>query len=131
MGNGKMQGEKEPGMKKNETEAQRLERRYRKLSEKLAGTGPILQGTITERAIARENRTYGPYYQWTFKREGKTVTVNLSAGQAGLFQKALDNNRELENTVKEMRELSLAICEAQTEGVKKRKPRKISGKGLS
>jgi hypothetical protein len=110
-------------VKKKETVTEGLERRYRRLARKLAATGTILQGTITERTIAREDRTLGPYYQWTFKREGKTVTVNLSASQAGEFQKAIDNNREFEKTVKEMRELSLAICEAQTEGVKKRKPR--------
>ena len=114
-------------MKKKETQAQRLERRYRELAEKLAGIGPVLQGTITERTIEKEGRTYGPYYQWTFKREGKTVTVNLTASQAELFQKAIDNNREMENTIKEIRELSLAICEAKTEGVKKRKPREKSG----
>jgi hypothetical protein len=124
-----MQGKKEKkSMKKNQTE---MERRCRKLAEGLAATGPILQGTITERTIDKEDRTYGPYYQWTFKREGKTVTVNLSASQAELFQKAIDNNRELEKTIKEMRELSLEICEAKTEGVKKRKRREISKKGLS
>jgi hypothetical protein len=127
----KMQGKKGAPVKKSEMEAERLERRYRKLAAQLAKTGPVLQGTITKRTIAQEDRTYGPYFQWTFKREGKTVTVNLTARQAELFQKALDNNRELENTLKEMRELSLEICEAKTEGVKKRKPREISKKGLS
>lgn len=111
-------------MKKEESEAQKkLPERYRKLAAKLAATGPILQGTITERTIEKEDRTYGPYFQWTFKREGKTVTVNLTASQAEIFRKALDQNRELEKILKEMRELSLAICEAKTKGVKKRKPR--------
>ena len=114
-----------------ENEAQRLEQRYRKLATKLAGIGPILQGTITERTIADGDKTYGPYYQWTFKREGKTVTVNLSPGRAKLFQKALDNNRELEETLKEMRELSRLIGEAKTEGVKKRNSAIAKEKSLS
>jgi hypothetical protein len=118
-------------MKSKETQAQRLERRYRRLAGKLAETGLVLQGTITERTIAGADRSYGPYYQWTFKRAGKTVTVNLTASQARVFQKALANNRRLEITLTEMRELSREICEAQTEGVKKRKPREIRGKGLS
>jgi hypothetical protein len=126
-----MQGKKGTRMKKNEAQGERRERRYRKLAEKLAAVGPILQGAITERAIASEDRAYGPYYQWTFKREGKTVTVNLTAAQAELFQKAIRNNRELEKTVKEMRELSLRIFQTKTEGVKKRKPKEISKKGLS
>lgn len=118
-------------MKKNEARVEDLERRYRKLAERLAASGPILQGTITERTITREDRTLGPYYQWTFKRAGKTVTVNLSAGQVELLRNALANNRELEGILTQMRELSLQICEAKTEGVKRRKPRKIRGKRLS
>lgn len=116
-------------MKENETE--QWERRYRKLAARLAQIGPILQGTITERTIADGDKTYGPYYQWTFKREGKTVTVNLSPGRAELFQTALDNNRELEETLKEMRELSRLIGEAKTEGVKKRNSAKTKEKSLS
>lgn len=108
-------------MKENETE--RMERRYRKLAARLAGIGPILQGTITERTIEKGESAYGPYYQWTFKREGKTVTVNLSAERAQLFQQAFENNRNLEATLAEMRELSRQICEAKTEDVKRRKPR--------
>jgi len=114
-----------------ESETERMERRYRKLAAKLAGTGPILQGTITERTIEDGDKTYGPYYQWTFKREGKTVTVNLSQSRAKLFQTALDNNRELEETLNEMRELSRLIGEAKTEGVKKRNSAKAKEKSLT
>ena len=120
-----MQAKKETRMKKNLSVVKALERRYRKVAAGLVATGPVLQGTITERTIEREDRTYGPYYQWTFKREGKTVTVNLSKSQASLFQKAIDNNRDLEKTIDEMRRLSLEICEAKTEGVEKRKSRQI------
>jgi hypothetical protein len=116
---------------KKEKAAQKLKRRYQSLASQLSGTGPVLQGTIIERTISRENRknkgsqrTYGPYYQWTFKRAGKTVTVNLTKKQAKIYQKAIDNNRELEKNLKEMRVLSEQILEVQTEGVKRRKARK-------
>jgi hypothetical protein len=99
------------------------ERRYRELAAGLAGVGPILQGTITERRIEAGDKTYGPYYQWTFKREGKTVTVNLSEERARWFQQAFENNRNLEATIAEMRELSRQIGEAKTEDVKRRKLR--------
>ena len=69
-------------------------------------------------------KTYGPYYQWTFKRTGKTVTVNLTASQAKTYQRAIDNHRKMEKTLEEMRTLSLEILEAKTQGVRKRKPRK-------
>lgn len=112
-------------MKKRETGP--MERRYARLTARLAKLGPVLQGAITERAIVRpdrdapgKERTYGPYYQWTFKRQGKTVTVNLSASQAKLYQRAIDRNRELEETIAQLRALSLEILDAKTKGVKKR-----------
>jgi hypothetical protein len=90
----------------------------------------VLQGTITERTIVRPDpdspdreKRYGPYYQWTWKRHGKTVTVNLTATQAKVYQKAITAHRTLEKTLDEMRALSLAMLEQTTQGVKKRKPR--------
>jgi len=112
---------------KNSSELRKLQATYDRLRKRLARLGPILVGTITERTILREepdrpgeNKSYGPYYQWTFKEAGKTVTVNLSATQVNHFQKAIDNHRTLETTVDEMRGLSRRILDAATEGVKRR-----------
>ena len=58
---------------------------------------------------------------WTFKKSGKTVTVNLTAVQAKTYQKAINNNREMENIIKEMREISILLSESTTTPVKKRK----------
>lgn len=111
--------------------AQRLKKRYERLAARLAKLGPIVQGTITERTITKEDphnpgnpKTIGPYYQWTFKRSAKTVTVNLSASQRKPFQKAIDNNRKLETLLTQMRELSHQVLDATTQGVQKRKPYK-------
>ena len=129
--------EKNEGKMKNHRAGEER-RRLKALARRLGDTGLVLQGTITERTIEREDpeakgqtRTYGPYYQWTFKEAGKTVTVNLSAAQAKAYQRAIDNNRKMEEIIREMRELSRAIGEATTEGVKKRKPRKQAKLGLS
>lgn len=109
-----------------------LRRRYGRLAARVArlGLGLVLQGTITERTIDRPDRVdhqrrkvYGPYYQWTWKHEGKTITVNLTASQARAFQRAIDNHRKLTALLGEMRTLSRQILEATTVGVKKRKPR--------
>jgi len=115
-----------------------LKRRHRALARRLAQTGLILQGTITPRTLVRpdpqaqtRSKTYGPYYQWTFKRAGKTVTVNLSAAQAKVFQKAINQHREMEKIIGEMRRLSLGICESTSQGVRKRKVKKDGRLGLS
>jgi hypothetical protein len=101
-----------------------LKKRYGRLAARLARICPIVQGTITERTITKEDprnpgayKTIGPYYQWTFKRNAKTVTVNLSAAQLKPFQKAIDNNRKIEDMLAEMRDISRQILELNTQGV--------------
>lgn len=115
-------------MTEDNRSANQLHAHYERLVLRLRKIGLILQGTITERKIVRKvpndplkEKTYGPYYQWTFKKNGKTTTINLTESQAKAYQKAIDNNRELDNIVKEMKEISLLMCERTTTPVNKRK----------
>jgi hypothetical protein len=105
-----------------------LERRYQRLAARLASPGLLLQGTISEVRPRRvvsprtgQTKTYGPYYQWTWKEAGKTVTVNLAASQRRVFARAIANQRRVEQTLAAMRELSRQILELSTEGVVRRK----------
>ncbi len=105
-----------------------LKKRYAKLKAQLSATDLILQGTITERTITKkesgargDTKMRGPYYQWTFKREGKTVTINLSKAQTSRFQKAIDANKKAEAILKQMREVTREILEESTQGVARRK----------
>ena len=104
------------------------QRRHARLVARLGKLGLVLQGTITQRTILRESaegpdthKMYGPYYQWTYKRQGKTVTVNLTDTQAKAYQKAIDEHRKLEALLEEIRASSRLILEATTPGVVKRK----------
>jgi len=115
-------------MAKDRTAA-KLQAQYGRLAGKLAQVGWLLQGTISQRTIERvgedgKTRSYGPYYQWTWKQAGKTVTVNLSASQRRAFQQAIDNQRRLEITLERMRVLSRRVLELTTEGVPRRTPRR-------
>lgn len=104
--------------------------RYNALAAQLKGIRLILQGTITKRIIEpldNKEKVYGPYYQWTRKIRAQTVTVNLSHSQVKEYQAAINNNKRLEKTIKDMRNLSLKICDVTTAGVIKRKSRKIAG----
>ena len=103
-------------------------RRHARLTARLGKLGLVLQGTITPRTMVRDDprepgrqKTYGPYYQWTYKREAKTVTVNLTAAQAKVYQRAIDEHRKLEMLLEDIRTTSLQILEATTPGVTKRK----------
>ena len=104
-----------------------LQNQYRRLKEEVVRIGLIALGTITPRLITRPDpedkrrkKTYGPYYQWTYKLQGKTVTVNLTKEQAVEFWKAIDNQRRLEAILSEMLALSRTILQNTTVGVRRR-----------
>jgi hypothetical protein len=111
---------------------------YERLKGGVLKLGPVVQGSILARTLARQDprapggtRRLGPYYQWTRKIGGHTVNVNLSPAQAKVFSRAIAQQRRLEAILEAMRELSLKMLEATTDGVKKRKPRKSKDSALS
>jgi hypothetical protein len=108
-------------------EVRGLQEQYRRLKEEVAQVGLIALGTITPRTITRPDpqnqrrkKTYGPYYQWTYKVQGKTITVNLTKEQAVQFQLAIDNQRRLEEILSKMLQLSREILQESTVGVRTR-----------
>ncbi len=117
---------------KNNQSLDAMQRRYESLKKRLGNIGLVLQGTITQRNIVRDDpekpgrkKVLGPYYQWTFKEKGKTTTVNLTASQANIYQKAINNYRKMIDISRKMINISLEICEKSTIGVKKRKSKKM------
>jgi hypothetical protein len=52
--------------------------------------------------------------------QGKTVTVNLTQKQTVEFQKAIDNQRRLEEIIGKMLQLSRTILQKTTVGVRSR-----------
>ena len=59
-------------------------------------------------------------YTWTRKINAKTVTVALSKEQYQAFRKAIEANRRLEKTLREMRKLSEKVLLGTLPGVKRR-----------
>ena len=115
-----------------------LQRRFDRLKRSLTATGLLAQGSILRRTIRRDDpqrpgrlKAYGPYYQWTRKREGRTVIHNLTAAQAKAYGRAIRDNRKLEKTLTDMRAISLKLLELTTEGVRKRNRRKKGQEELS
>ena len=98
------------------TPTQRLasyERRYRELAAQLAEIGLISTGSVTRRYTrcatpgckcnADPPQPHGPYYQWTTKQNGKTVTRRLNADEAKLYQQWIDNDRQMRRLITQMR----------------------------
>lgn len=98
------------------TNAERLanyERRYRELAAQLADIGLIASGSVirrhskcgtpTCRCHADPPQLHGPYWQWSAKRDGKTVTRNLTDQEAALYKEWIANDRELRRITTQMR----------------------------
>ncbi len=92
------------------------ERRYRQAARAIAQVGFIRAGSVIRRATtcgtpgcrchADPPRLHGPYYQWTAKVGGKTVTRRLSEGEARLYKGWIANDRELRARIGQMRRVA-------------------------
>jgi hypothetical protein len=109
----------------------KLQRRLEDLKRSLLAIGPAIRGSILRRTIRREDparpgktKAYGPYYQWTRKIAGRTAIQNLTPSQARLYARAIRENRKLETTISQMRDVSLKLLEITTVGVVKRRRNK-------
>ncbi len=106
------------------TPEQRLatyERRYRELATQLAGIGLISSGSITRRYTrcttsgckcrADPPQPHGPYWQWTRKVDGKTVTRRLTPTEAKLYREWIDNDRRMRRLIDQMRTVAAKAAE--------------------
>lgn len=92
------------------------ERRYRQLAGELAHIGFIRNGSLTRRYTTCATagcrchhdppQPHGPYYQWSAKRDGKTVTKRLNPAQAALYQEWIANDRRARTLLAEMRKIA-------------------------
>ncbi len=104
--------------------AQRLasyQHRYRELAGQLTEVGYISAGSITRRQTRcgtprchchdEPPQLHGPYWQWTSKIDGKTVTRRLNDAEAELYQQWIDNDRQLRAIVTQMRQVATKATE--------------------
>ncbi len=90
--------------------------RYAQLASQLADVGFIAAGSVTHRYTrcatpgcrcnAEPPQPHGPYYQWTAKVNGKTVTRRLSQNEARLYQEWIANDRQLRAVITKMRQVA-------------------------
>lgn len=95
--------------------------RYRELAERISQIGFVAPGSITHRYTrcgspgcachADSPQRHGPYWQWTAKVDGKTVTRRLSETEAHLYQKWIDNDRQLRELTSQMRQVAANAIE--------------------
>ena len=96
------------------------------IAAELASLGLALPGTLIQRHVrcgkpgcrchADPPVLHGPYWQWTRKVAGKTVTRLVPDDQLDDYRHWLDNHRRLRALVAELEALTLAIADARQPG---------------
>ncbi len=104
--------------------------RAARIAAELAGLGFALPGTLIERHVrcgkprcrchADPPALHGPYWQWTRKVAGKTITRLVPDEQLDDYRQWLGNHRRLRVLVAELEALTLAV--ADTGPQRKRRP---------
>lgn len=94
-----------------------LQQRYQQLKGDLARIGYFRRGSLLKRFMpcgkpgcackSSPPRLHGPYYQWTRKIGGKTVTVLFTREQADLLAGWIAAGRQLNRVIEQMERLSL------------------------
>ena len=95
--------------------------RAARIAAELAGVGLALPGTLMQRSVrcgyagcrchADPPELHGPYWQWTRKRAGKTVSRLVPDDQVDDYRQWIGNHRRLRELVAELEDLTLAIAD--------------------
>ncbi|MFZ2057156.1 MAG: DUF6788 family protein [Acidimicrobiales bacterium] len=90
--------------------------RYRELAAQLAEIGLVSSGSVKRRCTrcaapgckchGDPPRPHGPYYQWTAKVNGKTLTRRLSAREARLYREWIADDRRMRRLITHVRQVA-------------------------
>lgn len=93
-----------------------LQLKQQELAQQLGTTDFIWNGSISKRFLTcgkpslpchRDTEAkHGPYYYWTTKKAGKTISKSLTEQQAEILQQWISNRRKLERILNDMKKLS-------------------------
>jgi len=107
----------------------RDEKRFETLKASLADLGPFRRGTVLRRFVkcaraschcrADPPQLHGPYYEWTRKVKGKTVSVRVTEEQARLLRQWIADARRLDEIIAEMQSVSDRLTEPLFQAVGK------------
>ncbi len=103
--------------RRKEEALRRIQEKYEQIKSELDDIGFVVQGSVTERwkkcgkpacrCYNDPDEWHGPYYQWSWKIDGKTFSVSLTKEQATLCRQWGKNNKKIETIIKRLRKLSL------------------------
>ena len=104
----------------NDERIRRYEEAYAELRRELGAAGFLWVGTVLHQVqvcgkpscgcLKDPRRRHGPYYVWTRKVHGKTVTRMLTEPEGRLYTAWIRNRRRLDRTIKKMMSLSQRLA---------------------
>lgn len=97
-------------------EIRQLRRRYRSLAARMSRFDSLSQGSVMPQPPNS--------WRWTRKVRAKTVSRGLSPTQAELMRRAIQNQRELDEIIDELREITQKIILATQESAPEHTHRK-------
>ena len=99
-----------------ERQLERLRERFEHQAQDLGRLSFLLKGSLLQRrkqcnspgcaCHSDPTKWHGPYWQWTSKLKGKTVTRVLTEGQVRRYRAWMDNARRFEAIVRELHAIS-------------------------
>jgi hypothetical protein len=92
---------------------------YNRLVKTLLNIGFIWPGTLQSRMLTcgrswcacheDPQKRHGPYWYWTSKKEGKTISRKLTSKEAEIIKPWIDNRRKIEVALREMSQISQQV----------------------
>jgi hypothetical protein len=99
----------------------KLEQLHAELTAQISSVGIVAAGSVTQRYTrctspgchcnADPPTKHGPYWQWTAKINGKTVTRRLNTREAELYQEWIGNDRRIRALLAQIREVDAKVTE--------------------
>ena len=112
-----------PARSGRHTALDRHAQRFQELKRDLEQLEYFCKGTVLKRMMkcgkaycacaSDPAKRHGPYYELTYKAEGKTVNVKLSPQAAPLYQAASRQYRKLKTLLNRLEKLSKSILRSQ------------------
>ena len=109
-------------------DADRYNQRFAELRSQLHDLGYFCKGTILERRMKcgqpncachqDPSKRHGPYWEWTYKLQGKTVNVKLTPAAGPIYEAASQQYRKLKSLLSRLERLSHKALAAQAKEAK-------------
>lgn len=103
--------------KPSQTEIEKYVREFEECRQELNTIGFILTGSILEhytrcrspgcKCVNDPDYKHGPYFDWTRKVRGKTVTIRLTKEEAEILKEWTENKKQFYKIIKRMEQITL------------------------